>query len=144
MFDSSERITVCNQRYIEMYGLSPDVVKPGCTFRELILHRQETGSFPGDVDSYHLSLLNNLARGTASQQSHLPDGRSIQIINHPLANGGWVATHEDVTEQRSAEAKIAYMAHHDERWSYFLTQPAKVDSPMQRMIHDENAETVFG
>jgi hypothetical protein len=31
-----------------------------------------------------------------------------------------------------------------QRWSYFLTQPAKVDSPMQRMIHDENAETVFG
>jgi diguanylate cyclase (GGDEF)-like protein len=113
MFDSSERITVCNRRYIEMYGLSPDVVKPGCTFRKLILHRQETGSFPGDVDSYHSSLLNNLAHGTATQQSRLPDGRSIQIINHPLANGGWVATHEDVTEQRSAEAKIAYMAHHD-------------------------------
>jgi diguanylate cyclase (GGDEF)-like protein len=113
MFDSSERITVCNQRYIDMYGLSPDVVKPGCTFRELILHRQETGSFQGDVNAYHLNLLDNLAHGTASQQSHLPDGRSIQIINHPLANGGWVATHEDVTEQRSAEAKIAYMAHHD-------------------------------
>jgi hypothetical protein len=30
------------------------------------------------------------------------------------------------------------------RWSHFLTQPAKVDSPMQRMIHHEDAETVFG
>jgi len=31
-----------------------------------------------------------------------------------------------------------------QRWSHFLTQPAKVDSPMQRMIHHEDAETVFG
>jgi hypothetical protein len=32
----------------------------------------------------------------------------------------------------------------EERWSHFVTQPAKVDSPMQRMIHHEDAETVFG
>lgn len=31
-----------------------------------------------------------------------------------------------------------------QRWSHFVTQPAKVDSPMQRMIHHEDAETVFG
>jgi diguanylate cyclase (GGDEF)-like protein len=114
LFDSSERIVICNQRYIDMYGLSSGVVKPGCTFHELILHRQETGSFNGDVDKYHSSVLNDLGRGKATQmQINLPDRRSIQIINHPLADGGWVATHEDVTEQRCTEAKIAYMAHHD-------------------------------
>ena len=32
----------------------------------------------------------------------------------------------------------------DKRWSHFLRQPAKVDSPMQRTIHHEDAETVFG
>ena len=31
-----------------------------------------------------------------------------------------------------------------ERWSHFLRQPVKVDLTMQRMIHHENAETVFG
>ena len=31
-----------------------------------------------------------------------------------------------------------------QRWSHFVTQPAKVDLPMQRMIHHEDAETVFG
>ena len=52
LYDSSERLVVCNQRYIEMYGLSPDVVKPGCSFRDLIAHRKETGSFKGDVDEF--------------------------------------------------------------------------------------------
>ena len=30
------------------------------------------------------------------------------------------------------------------RWSRFLRQSVKVDSPMKRMIHHEDAETVFG
>src|SRR6185312_8979552 len=49
MFDASERLIVCNRRYIEMYGLSADIIKPGCTFREAIAHRQATGSFGGDL-----------------------------------------------------------------------------------------------
>jgi hypothetical protein len=32
----------------------------------------------------------------------------------------------------------------EERWSHFLRQRAKVDSPMQRMNHHEDAEAVFG
>ena len=42
------------------------------------------------------------------------DGRTIQVVNQPMLGGGWVGTHEDVTERKQAEAKIAYMAHHDE------------------------------
>ena len=52
LFDSSQRLVICNQRYIEMYGLSADVVKPGCSFRDVIAHRKETGSFDGDVEQY--------------------------------------------------------------------------------------------
>ena len=50
LFDSSQRLVICNQRYIEMYGLSADVIKPGCSFREVIAHRKQTGSFTGDVE----------------------------------------------------------------------------------------------
>jgi diguanylate cyclase (GGDEF)-like protein/PAS domain S-box-containing protein len=104
LFDASERIVICNQRYIRMYGLSPDVVKPGCAFRDLILHRKQVGTFTGDVDEYHASLKRDLAQGKASELLiETPDGRSIRIVNQPLANGGWVATHEDITEARSAE-----------------------------------------
>ncbi len=114
LFDSSERIVVCNQRYIEMYGLCPDVVRPGCGFRDLIRHRQQTGSFVGDVDEYRASLVRDLAQGKRTELLFdTADGRSIRIVNQPLPDGGWVATHDDVTEQRRSEARIAYLAHHD-------------------------------
>ena len=74
LFDSSERIVACNERYVEMYGLSSDVVKPGCTFRELIRHRSETGSFAGNVDEYRAALMRDIALGepteTAIENSH--------------------------------------------------------------------------
>ena len=47
MFDSSKRIVICNRQYIEIYGLSPEIVKPGCTFRELHCHRKENGKLRG-------------------------------------------------------------------------------------------------
>jgi PAS domain-containing protein len=49
LFDASQRLVVCNHRYIEMYGLSAEVLKPGRSFREVIAHRKATGSFVGDV-----------------------------------------------------------------------------------------------
>ena len=106
MFDSSKRIVVCNRRYIEMYGLSADVVKPGCSFVELMRHRQETGSFTGDIEQYCADLDALLARATTTSlvMEH-PDGRSIHVVNQPIAGGGWVATHEDVTERRQAETE---------------------------------------
>jgi diguanylate cyclase (GGDEF)-like protein/PAS domain S-box-containing protein len=114
LFDSSERIVVTNDRYIEMYGLSAQVVKAGCTFRELICHRKETGSFAGDVDQYCSSLLNQLAEGKATElTTNTVDGRSIRIVNQPLTNGGWVATHEDITERKRVEERIEHLAHYD-------------------------------
>jgi diguanylate cyclase (GGDEF)-like protein len=114
LFDSSERIVVCNPRYVEMYGLSAEIAKPGCTFGDLIRHRQEVGSFNGDIDEYRSALLRDLAQGKATElMFQTPDGRSMRIVNQPLRDGGWLATHDDVTEQRKSEARIAYLAHHD-------------------------------
>ncbi|HEY4920396.1 MAG TPA: EAL domain-containing protein [Xanthobacteraceae bacterium] len=104
MFDSSKRLVICNRRYIEMYGLSADVVRPGRTFRELICHRKETGSFLGNVEEHCADLDSRLARGTTtSLVVEVADGRSIHVVNQPMAGGGWVVTHEDITERRHAE-----------------------------------------
>ena len=114
LYDSDARIVLCNQRYLEMYNLSPDVVKPGCHFRDLIAHRKETGSFPGNVDEFCATVLRNVAEKRATNSVlETTDGRSIQLVNQPLANGGWVATQEDITERRRAEQKIAHLAHYD-------------------------------
>jgi diguanylate cyclase (GGDEF)-like protein len=112
LFDSSERLIVCNDRYIEMYGLSREVVKPGCTFRALLLHRKKTGSFRGDVEHYCDEMLRNSTNST-TMVVDTPDGRLIQIKNEPVAGGGWLATHEDVTERARAEERIAHLAHFD-------------------------------
>jgi diguanylate cyclase (GGDEF)-like protein/PAS domain S-box-containing protein len=107
MFDSSERVVVCNRRYIEIYGLSPDVVKPGLAFRELLLHRKERGLFQGDIDEYRRELREALAeKATHSRTVQTGDGRSIRIVTQRMANGGWVATHEDITERRQAVMEL--------------------------------------
>src|SRR5450432_417815 len=114
LYDNSTRVTVCNQRYIEMFGLSPEVAKPGCTMHELISHRKETGSFEGDVGEFCASIVRNVALGKITRQVvDTADGRAIEIINQPLEAGGWVATIEDVTERKRSDEKIVRLAHYD-------------------------------
>jgi diguanylate cyclase (GGDEF)-like protein len=114
MFDSQQRIAVFNQRYIEMYGLSPDVVKPGCPFIELLHHRAALGILRTDPQRFRDDLLADLAKGEVTNLIiDSGDGREILITSKPMPGGGWVSTHEDVTERRRAEAKISHMALHD-------------------------------
>ena len=115
MFDSSARLVVCNKRYLEMFSLSPEAVRPGCTIREVLDQRVATGGFSADyVEAYRTDLLAAVAHGaTFSKNTKLPDGRVISIINQPMADGGWVATHEDITERLAAEERIKHLAHYD-------------------------------
>jgi methyl-accepting chemotaxis protein len=104
MFDRHGRITLVNRRYLEMYALSADFVKPGCTLRQLLQFRKETRLFDGDVITYTDKIIADMAQGKImSHYVKASDGRTVLANNQPLADGGWVSTHEDVTEQRHAE-----------------------------------------
>ncbi|NVN85439.1 MAG: EAL domain-containing protein [Rhodopseudomonas sp.] len=112
LFDASERMVICNQRYLDMYGLSADVVKAGCSFREVIAHRKQTGSFKGSVEEYCDRVIDSVSvNGVSIVQTS--DDRSIQITSVPVLGGGWVATHEDITERQRSDQRIAYLAHYD-------------------------------
>lgn len=104
-FDSSKRIILYNRRYLEMYGLSPDAADTGCTLYELIYRHKESASLIGDVDKYCADVDAALAQGkTTSHVTETCDGRWTRIVIQPMIRGGWIATHEDITERYSAEA----------------------------------------
>jgi len=114
MFDAEAKLVFCNRRYLEMYGLSPDIAKPGCRLLDLLNHRLKARTFSGNPDEYVAELLAKIAEGgTFDTVISSGDGRAFSVINKPLVNGGWLATHEDVTERRRAEVQIAHMARHD-------------------------------
>ncbi len=128
MFDASRRLVVANQRYIEMFGVSTDVVKPGCTLPQLLQHRKETGSFAGDVGEYCSNLYGKLAQGKVFQKIlDAADGGSIQVSYRPLRRGGWVTTLEDITERRRVEERITHLAHYD----------ALTDLPNRALFHEQ-------
>jgi diguanylate cyclase (GGDEF)-like protein/PAS domain S-box-containing protein len=104
MFDPAGRLVVCNDRYRQMYKLSPDLVKPGCMVLDLLKYRGKNGTFFGNPEKYVDNLLATITEGeTEKHEAEIGDGRIIFVVNQPMAGGGWVATHEDVTEKVRAE-----------------------------------------
>ncbi len=102
MFDAEARVVLCNRRYLDMYNLSPDAVKPGCTLRELLDIRKAAGQLAGDPEDHYKKIISAVSQDTAGPIEFVTtDGRTIRSLNHPMPGGGWVTTHEDITEQRA-------------------------------------------
>ncbi|MDB5602169.1 MAG: diguanylate cyclase [Xanthobacteraceae bacterium] len=118
MFDGDKRLVVCNDIYAKMYELPPELLKVGTSHHEIITHRVTTGRLKGDrtaeAAQQKLALLGALPTDTGSSRiDELWDGRLISITRATMPDGGWVGTHEDVTERQRSEARIIFMAQHD-------------------------------
>ena len=114
MFGSDGRLLICNERYLRMYNLSADIARPGVTLLALLEHRKARKSFVDDPAEYD----RNIRAAVRDKKkmniiTELQDGRVIEVVNQPIADGGWVATHEEITERKQAETKIAHLALHD-------------------------------
>jgi methyl-accepting chemotaxis protein len=117
MFDAGGRLIVCNRRYLDMYGLSPEVVKPGATLVDIVQHRANAGTLLRDPAQYCAELADSMAsEKEVSFVSETPDGRAISVINRSVPGGAyWVGTHDDITERRSAERKTALLGEQETR-----------------------------
>ena len=115
MFDAQERIVVANSTFLEIYDLTETIVHPGTTLAELLRARfAETGMSEALLAEKVAFVRDLVARMEPhTRVDTLPDGKRINVVHRPLEGGGWVGTHEDVTERETAAERLRYLAHHD-------------------------------
>jgi methyl-accepting chemotaxis protein len=154
MFDAQGRIVLHNRRYIDMYKVSPQIVRPGCSLRDLIHHRKDTGLFSGDVEAFCQTVLDSASNGQSTQvYVQASDGRIVLAKNESLPGGGWVSTHEDVTEQRRAEQERAAIRDQEQRRATIDTAIASFRAQAEKLLSSvsgsatamrSTASTLFG
>ena len=107
-FDGERKLVLSNARYAEIYRLDPELLEPGLTFREIIELRFRSGTCPtGSVEEYHdLCISPEVAERGHVRNAELRDGRVIRICHQPMADGGWVATHEDISDKIANAALV--------------------------------------
>jgi diguanylate cyclase (GGDEF)-like protein len=133
MVDASQRLIVCNSRFQDLFKLDAAIVQPGTSIFDLFANASsdDQSDFAlGTVCAEQQVLIRE--QRAATYFSGLPDGRTFAVSHQPMADGGWVATYEDISERRRAEARIAHMAHHD----------ALTDLP-NRVLFRERMEAAF-
>ena len=107
-FDGSQRLIVCNQRYMEIYDLDPARVRPGITLQEIVDLRHEAGSFPDMTPDEYLVWRSNIAVSAQVSDTvvRLKNGRTIKIHHQPMPDRGWVATHDDISDHVRIEENL--------------------------------------
>jgi diguanylate cyclase (GGDEF)-like protein len=118
MFDGRKRLVVWNERYAHHYRLPPDLLKVGTPHDAIIADRIHRGILKGDSSDSaaraKIAALGQLPKdATSSRVDEFADGRFMLVTRKPMPDGGWLATHEDITERRRAEAEIVHLARHD-------------------------------
>jgi methyl-accepting chemotaxis protein len=125
MFDSDRRLVVCNERYAQLYELPPELITPGTAYQDIIRHRVASGILaPSERERFNPDSQHS-PTAVSSRVNKLADGRQIKVVRAPMPGGGWVATHEDVTEQ----------AHHDSISSAIKSFRERVESVLATVSH---------
>ncbi|MBI3434339.1 MAG: EAL domain-containing protein [Proteobacteria bacterium] len=114
MFDAEQRLVICNSMYARMYGLAPELTKPGTPLSAILTDRLTSGHGPKKSEGFVENALASVAENASFVgERDLVDGRIILMARHPTSDGGFVALHMDVTEKREAERKLAHLAFFD-------------------------------
>ena len=116
LFDAGQRLLVSNRRYMNIYGVREELAAPGIPIEEIIRHRVSAGAYPEAEQDRNADRYMAMANGTASspQLFGLRDGRMISVNCHALESGGWLGTHDDITEMWTLQQEVEHMAYHDQ------------------------------
>ena len=112
VYDGNQQIVLSNKRFAALYGLAPEHVKPGTSLQAVIEQRIRIGIYAGASPEAYLQTRTTPTIDAAWDEV-LSNGRTVHIVTSALDGGGWVSTHEDVTEQRVSEERYAHLAKHD-------------------------------
>ena len=116
MYTAAGRLLLFNKRFVQMYGLAPDVLRVGSSVADVLEQRLRAGNFRGDPKARMAELVAKMQEGNILQETReVAGGRLYSITNWPAASGGWVSTHDDVTEQRHEQEQQARLAAQEHR-----------------------------
>jgi diguanylate cyclase (GGDEF)-like protein/PAS domain S-box-containing protein len=115
MFDAEKRLVVTNRKIYEIFGASPGPERKGQTVRELVLDWVEAGAvLRSETDRLATDIETRLgapeSKGFTIQKQ---DGRTLDFKFQAMESGGSVVVIEDITERKSAEARITHLARYD-------------------------------
>lgn len=115
LYDDQARLVLCNQQFLDIYRLPAELGKPGTTFREILEARVAGNTHVGeDPQAYVADRLSSVHEGRTLGGIHrLNSGQVISMTHQPMAGGGWVSTHRDVTEMQNMQAELTHLAYHD-------------------------------
>ncbi len=115
VFDGQQRLLLFNRQYAEMYDLDPCQLWIGMSLRDVVDLRYAAGTGPDMPSEQYAAWRDRIgvADKVTDTEVTLRNGRVHAIHHEPTLGSGWVATFEDITERRRAEANVRHMAHHD-------------------------------
>src|SRR6202022_3128048 len=101
MFDGDRKLVFCNNQYADLYGLPPELMKPGITQKEILEYRVTRGIIAKSSAEHYVA--DRTTKAATEMESgtvvELSDGRILSVVIRPMPNGGFVTTHEDITER---------------------------------------------